>query len=75
MWGRGLGHREMVAAPKRLGQVCFGAALQADPPAGIPSGEGVLRLQPSAPGVAVPPQSPSSARPKVRPPLSSAVCA
>ncbi len=57
MWGRGLGHREMVAAPKRLGQVCFGAALQAEPPAGIPSGEGVLRLQPSAPGVAVPPQS------------------
>ena len=52
-----MGHREMVAAPKHLGQVCFGAALQAEPPAGIPSGEGVLRLQPSAPGVAVPPQS------------------
>jgi hypothetical protein len=41
------GHGAMVAAPKRLGQVCFGAARQAEPPAGIPSGAGALRLQPT----------------------------
>ena len=37
----------MVAAPECLGQAWFWAARQAEPPAGIPSGAGALRLQPT----------------------------
>jgi hypothetical protein len=37
----------MVAAAGRLDQVCLWAARQAGTPAGIPSGEGALRLQPT----------------------------
>ena len=44
------GHGAMVAAAGRPGQVWFWAARRAIAPAGIPSGMGVMRLQPPGSG-------------------------
>ena len=69
------GHGSTVSAAGLQSQVWFWAARQAIAPAGIPSGNGSTAAAASpAPGVAVPPQPPASARPKGRPRLSTPVC-